>query len=36
MSVENILELLGITKDFPGVRAVNQVDFGLKQERYMQ
>jgi ABC-type sugar transport system ATPase subunit len=31
MSVENILELRGITKDFPGVRAVNQVDFGLKQ-----
>jgi inositol transport system ATP-binding protein len=31
MSGENILELRGITKDFPGVRAVNQVDFGLKQ-----
>ena len=30
MSDENILELRGITKDFPGVRAVNQVDFDLK------
>jgi ABC-type sugar transport system ATPase subunit len=30
MSGENILELRGITKDFPGVRAVNQVDFELK------
>ena len=30
-SAENILELRGITKDFPGVRAVNQVDFQLKQ-----
>jgi ABC-type sugar transport system ATPase subunit len=28
---ENILELRGITKDFPGVRAVNQVDFELKR-----
>ena len=27
---ENILELRGITKEFPGVRAVNQVDFDLK------
>jgi ABC-type sugar transport system ATPase subunit len=27
---DNILELRGITKDFPGVRAVNQVDFDLK------
>lgn len=30
MSEENILELRGITKDFPGVRAVNQVNFELK------
>ncbi|HZC36277.1 MAG TPA: sugar ABC transporter ATP-binding protein, partial [Chthoniobacterales bacterium] len=30
MSGEYILELRGIRKDFPGVRAVNQVDFGLK------
>jgi ABC-type sugar transport system ATPase subunit len=29
--VENILGLRGITKDFPGVRAVNQVDFELEQ-----
>src|ERR1700745_3564830 len=29
--VENILRLRGITKDFPGVRAVNQVDFELEQ-----
>jgi ABC-type sugar transport system ATPase subunit len=27
---ENILELRRITKDFPGVRAVNQVDFELR------
>lgn len=27
---ENILELRGITKDFPGVRAVNRVDFDLR------
>jgi ABC-type sugar transport system ATPase subunit len=30
MSAENILELRRITKDFPGVRAVNQVDFDLR------
>ncbi len=29
MPGEHILELRGITKDFPGVRAVNQVDFDL-------
>jgi ABC-type sugar transport system ATPase subunit len=28
--VQNILELRGITKDFPGVRAVNLVDFDLR------
>src|SRR5260221_11652203 len=28
---ENILELRLVTKDFPGVRAVNQVDFELRQ-----
>jgi ABC-type sugar transport system ATPase subunit len=31
MSQDNILELRGVTKDFPGVRAVNQVDFELKR-----
>jgi ABC-type sugar transport system ATPase subunit len=30
MSGEHILELRGITKDFPGVRAVNQVDLDLR------
>ena len=30
MSQENILELRGVTKDFPGVRAVNNVSFELK------
>ena len=30
MSQENILELGGVTKDFPGVRAVNDVSFQLK------
>src|SRR5580704_10014660 len=31
MSGEHILELRGITKDFPGVRAVDQVDFDLRR-----
>jgi ABC-type sugar transport system ATPase subunit len=31
MSGEHILELRGITKDFPGVRAVNKVDFDLRR-----
>jgi ABC-type sugar transport system ATPase subunit len=31
MSREHILELRGITKDFPGVRAVNQVDLDLRR-----
>jgi ABC-type sugar transport system ATPase subunit len=29
--MENILELRGVTKDFPGVRAVNKVSFELKR-----
>jgi len=31
MSGEHILELRGITKDFPGVRAVNKVDLDLRR-----
>jgi ABC-type sugar transport system ATPase subunit len=31
MSCEHILELRGITKDFPGVRAVNKVDLDLRR-----
>jgi ABC-type sugar transport system ATPase subunit len=31
MSQDNILELRGVTKDFPGVRAVNQVSFELRR-----
>jgi ABC-type sugar transport system ATPase subunit len=31
MSGEHILELRGMTKDFPGVRAVNEIDFDLKR-----
>jgi ABC-type sugar transport system ATPase subunit len=31
MSQDKILELRGVTKDFPGVRAVNEVSFELKR-----
>jgi ABC-type sugar transport system ATPase subunit len=31
MSQDNILELRGVTKDFPGVRAVNNVNFELQR-----
>src|SRR5271154_5628352 len=31
MSGEHILELRAISKDFPGVRAVNKVDFDLRR-----
>ena len=31
MSRDNILELRGVTKDFPGVRAVSKVSFELKR-----
>src|ERR1700722_3121145 len=31
MPQDNILELRGVTKDFPGVRAVNEVSFQLKR-----
>ena len=31
MSTENILEMIGITKEFPGVKALDRVDFCVKK-----